>query len=93
MLAALLEEENYRVVTANDGATGVEMYSKHRSDLVLMDINMPVMDGYEATGHIKKISGVGNLAPIMFITSLDNEQVFFHSISETILSSYVPPFQ
>jgi len=49
VLGVLLKEEGYRVFTANDGERGVAMYIKYKPDLVLMDINMPVMDGYEAT--------------------------------------------
>jgi serine phosphatase RsbU (regulator of sigma subunit)/anti-sigma regulatory factor (Ser/Thr protein kinase) len=92
MLAILLEEENYRVVTANDGFTGVEMYSKYEPDIVLMDINMPVMDGYEATRRIKKISGIGNLAPLMFITSMDSDQAFIDSVEAGGDSILVRPF-
>jgi CheY-like chemotaxis protein/anti-sigma regulatory factor (Ser/Thr protein kinase) len=92
MLSVLLEEENYRVVIANDGATGVQMYSEHQPDLVLMDINMPVMDGYEATRRIKKLSGIGNLAPLMFITSMDSDQAFIDSVEAGGDSILVRPF-
>ncbi len=79
VLSTLLKEEGYDVIIANDGACGVKQYIKHKPDLVLMDINMPVMDGYEATRHIKKISG-DNLAPLIFITSMGTEQAFIESV-------------
>ena len=92
LLSVLLVEENYRVVVANDGACGVEMYIEHQPDLVLMDINMPIMDGFEATRRIKQLSGVGNLAPIIFITSMDSEQAFIKSVDAGGDSILVRPF-
>ena len=92
LLSVLLQEENYRVVVANDGASGVKMYSEYQPDLVLMDINMPIMDGFEATRRIKKISGAGNLAPLIFITSMDSEQAFIDSVEAGGDSILVRPF-
>lgn len=92
LLSVLLRQENYRVVVANDGAKGVEMYIEHQPDLVLMDINMPVMDGFEATRRIKKYSGAGNLAPIIFITSMDTENAFIESVEAGGDSILVRPF-
>ena len=92
MLSELLKEENYHVVIANDGASGVKKYSEHQPDLVLMDINMPIMDGFEATRRIKKLSGAGTLAPIIFITSMDNEQSFIKSVEAGGDSILVRPF-
>lgn len=92
LLSVLLQEEDYQVVVANDGASGVQMYIEHQPDLVLMDINMPIMDGFEATRRIKKLSGAGNLAPLIFITSMDNEQAFIESVEAGGDSILVRPF-
>jgi len=50
-----LEKTGARVLTARDGAEGVVMVKKELPDLVLMDLQMPVMDGYTSTRKIKKI--------------------------------------
>ena len=92
LLSVLLKEEDYQVIIANDGASGVQMYIEHQPDLVLMDINMPIMDGFEATRRIKKLSGEGTLAPLIFITSMDSEQAFIDSVDAGGDSILVRPF-
>jgi CheY-like chemotaxis protein len=47
LLAELLVEEGYGVVTANNGETGLVQLRKHKPNLVLLDINMPIKDGWE----------------------------------------------
>ena len=53
MLVQLLEDD-YRLLVARDGAQGVTMALEHCPDLVLMDIALPVLDGYAATSQIRQ---------------------------------------
>ncbi|NMP31383.1 fused response regulator/phosphatase [Thalassotalea sp. M1531] len=91
VLSVLLKEEGYRVYSANDGARGVDMYIKYQPDLVLMDINMPIMNGYEAARQIKSLSK-NTLAPLIFITSMDTDQAFIESIEAGGDGILVRPF-
>ena len=52
LLVQLLEED-YQLVTTGDGETGVELAKNEKPDLILMDMSLPVVDGWEATRRIK----------------------------------------
>jgi two-component system, cell cycle response regulator DivK len=52
LLVQLLEEE-YEVVTAADGAAGIDAAARHRPDVILMDLSLPGIDGWEATRRLK----------------------------------------
>lgn len=52
LLVQLLEEE-YRLILANDGVAALERVAQDRPDLILMDLSLPRMDGWEATRRLK----------------------------------------
>jgi two-component system cell cycle response regulator DivK len=68
ILRDLLGMAGYDMVEAHDGAEGVAMAAEHKPDLILMDIQMPVMDGYEATRQIKANPELKAI-PIVAVTS------------------------
>lgn len=53
MLSRRLERKGFEVVCAEDGAVGVTLAQQSRPDLILMDMNLPVLDGWEATRQLK----------------------------------------
>ncbi|HZK33836.1 MAG TPA: response regulator [Bacillota bacterium] len=58
----ILETNDYQVVgEASDGASAVEKYKELRPDAIIMDINMPEMDGIEAAIQIKKLDNDANI--------------------------------
>lgn len=54
MMKILLEMDGYRVVEAADGLRAVELAVSERPALIMMDLNLPLMDGLAATGHIRQ---------------------------------------
>jgi two-component system cell cycle response regulator DivK len=68
ILRDLLGMAGYEMVEAHDGAQGVAMAAEHMPDLILMDIQMPVLDGYEATRRIKANPALVSI-PIVAVTS------------------------
>jgi two-component system cell cycle response regulator DivK len=64
----LMESVGYDLIEAGDGAAGVAMAAEHKPDLILMDIQLPVMDGYEASRQIKAQPELSHI-PIIAVTS------------------------
>jgi CheY-like chemotaxis protein len=68
MLSRRLVRKGYEVLLAEDGAAGVAMAGKERPDLVLMDVRLPVMDGWEATRRLKAAAETRTI-PIIALTA------------------------
>lgn len=69
MLKMRLElEEGFDVLVAADGAAGVAIAAAERPDLILMDLNLPVIDGWEATRRLKADAGTRDI-PIIALTA------------------------
>ena len=64
----LLSSVGYELIEATDGAAGVALAQKEHPDLILMDIQLPEIDGYEATRRIRAIPELARL-PIIAVTS------------------------
>jgi CheY-like chemotaxis protein len=67
LLTQMLDED-YTVVTAEDGAAGVAKAVAERPDLVLMDLSLPVIDGWEAVRRIKADPTTGSI-PVIAVTA------------------------
>jgi diguanylate cyclase (GGDEF)-like protein len=72
-LKGLLERMGHTVVEANDGEQALQMYRQDRPGLVLIDVVMPVMDGYEAARHMRETS-TDEWVPIIFLSSKEADQ-------------------
>jgi CheY-like chemotaxis protein len=68
MLSRRLERKGYRVLLALDGQSGVEMAASEAPDLVLMDMSLPVLDGWEATRRLKANPATARL-PVIALTA------------------------
>jgi CheY-like chemotaxis protein len=67
LLVQLLEDE-YEILTAADGATGIEVAARHHPDLILMDLSLPGVDGWEATRRLKARSETEAI-PVIALTA------------------------
>lgn len=69
LLQNFLESVGHEIVTAEDGVAAIETAKEDRFDLLLLDLMLPKMDGYEVCEHIRQNSDV----PIIMLTALDSE--------------------
>lgn len=73
LLQHMLKHEGFDVVLANDGLQAIEKCKEESPDLVLLDVVMPNLDGYETAPKLKELSGEVYL-PIIFITALGDQE-------------------
>ena len=70
-LGQLLEQEGLQVVWAPDGRIGLTMAQQHQPDVIVLDIEMPTMNGFEACKCLKEDAQTADI-PIVMLTTLDN---------------------
>jgi two-component system cell cycle response regulator DivK len=68
ILRDLLTHAGFDLIEASDGAAGIEMAQLHKPDLILMDIELPGVDGCEATARIKADPGLRHI-PVIAVSS------------------------
>ena len=68
MLSRRLVRRGYEVVFAVDGQQGIDMAASERPDIILMDLSLPVIDGWEATRRVKAQAATRNI-PIIGLTA------------------------
>lgn len=71
MLKRAFELKGYSVIEAEDGNEALQVVNHHRPSLILIDLNMPVIDGLEAIKKIRKLEAPGEQVPIVAITAFD----------------------
>ena len=68
MLSRRLQRKGHEVLIAVDGIQGVELAQSHNPDLILMDMSLPVLDGWEATQQLKAAPETSSI-PIIALTA------------------------
>jgi CheY-like chemotaxis protein len=71
MLKRAFELKGYCVIEAADGNEALEVVNHHRPSLIVIDLNMPIVDGLEAIKKIRKLEAPGEQVPIVAITAFD----------------------
>ena len=88
-----LEQEGYAVISANDGITGLERIRQERPELVLLDVMMPGLTGYEVCQQIKADAELAGI-PVVFLTAKgqerDREQGLSMGASDYITKPFSP---
>ncbi len=69
-----LEKVGITPIRASDGLTGVRLFEEHRPDMVLLDIILPDIDGYEVARRMRAIEQTGEWAPIIFLTGRTKDE-------------------
>ena len=92
-------------IVARNGETGIELYQQERPDLILLDIIMPGMDGFEVARRIRQLEQFGEWTPIIFLTartsdadlekaiSVGGDDYLIKPVSETVLAAKVRAMQ
>jgi CheY-like chemotaxis protein len=68
MLSRRLIKKGFEVIMAVDGKQGVEMAGEHAPDIILLDMSLPVMDGWEAAQHLKSNDATKQI-PVIALTA------------------------
>ena len=93
VLRDLFTNSGYTVIEAVDGAAGVASAKSDRPDIILMDIQMPVVDGYEATRQIKADPNLASI-PIVAVSSFamkgDEEKARAAGCDDYVTKPYSP---
>ncbi|WP_431032850.1 ANTAR domain-containing response regulator [Streptomyces sp. P6-2-1] len=88
-LKEMLEEEGYTVVgEAGDGQSAVELARRHRPDLVILDVKMPVLDGISAAEKIAEES----IAPVLMLTAFSQRDLVERARDAGAMAYLVKPF-
>ncbi len=92
LIERFLTASGYNVITAESGPKGLEIISKTKPDLILLDVKMPGMDGYELCSRLQKNSETAYI-PVIFVTALGEEQDKARAFSVGAVDYLVKPIQ
>jgi two-component system, chemotaxis family, chemotaxis protein CheY len=88
LLQFTLKTKGYDVFAAEDGVEGLEAVSYEKPDLIILDVHMPRMSGFEFMNELKKFSG-GVMIPVIMLTANENMQDMF--FAEGVKGYFVKP--
>ncbi|WP_244289973.1 response regulator [Flavobacterium resistens] len=86
----IIEKNNYTCKVVDDGFAALEILEKEDFDLILMDINMPLMNGFETT---KRIRLKGIKTPIVALTAFDKDEITDEALSSGMNDIIIKPFE
>jgi CheY-like chemotaxis protein len=86
----ILENNNFKVQVVDDGIAALGVLQKKKFDMILMDINMPIINGFETT---RRIRATGNDTPIIALTAYDKGEITEDAISSGMNDIIIKPFE
>ncbi|MFZ5916733.1 MAG: response regulator transcription factor [Chloroflexota bacterium] len=91
LVSITMKLAGYQVFTASDGAEALDMVTQIMPDLILMDVRMPKMTGYEACVAIKKIPQVQDI-PVVFLSAKGQETEIQQGLAAGAVAYVLKPF-
>jgi len=95
LMVGLLEKRGHRVTLAENGREAVAAFQSHQFDVVLMDVQMPEMDGLEATAAIRQLESAAARTPIVALTAHamkgDRERFLAAGLDDYVAKPVRPP--
>ncbi|MBF0593494.1 MAG: response regulator [Candidatus Omnitrophica bacterium] len=88
LLKFSLKEKRFEVTTAGDGIEGLQAVAAERPDLIILDVQMPNMSGFEFMSELKSLPGGANIPVIMLTANENMQDIFF---SEGVKGYFVKP--
>jgi signal transduction histidine kinase/CheY-like chemotaxis protein len=86
----IIESNNYRCHVADDGYAALDMLAQHSFDLILMDINMPGINGFETSRRVREL---GIETPIVALTAFEKGEIAEEALSAGINDIIIKPFE
>ncbi len=91
LASKILKKEGYDVLEATNGQEAIALLQNNRIDLILMDLMMPKMDGYEAIKIIKKDVNISTI-PLIIISALSDKEAINKGLSLSAYEYLTKPF-
>jgi two-component system chemotaxis response regulator CheY len=89
LIRDILSAHKYEVMTADNGAMGLDAYAKFRPDIVTLDLAMPVMDGYET---LRKILAIDRQANVIMLTASEQQEILERCMEKGAIGYIIKPF-
>jgi signal transduction histidine kinase/CheY-like chemotaxis protein len=86
----ILESNNFKSIILEDGYAAIELLDKENFDVILMDINMPIINGFDTTKLIRK---KGITTPIIALTAFDKQEITEQALSSGMNDIIIKPFE
>lgn len=87
-ISANLAQRGIETILAEDGPEGLRAVDKHMPDLVILDINLPTMDGYQVCRRLKRDASTAHI-PVIMLTSSEDFEAVMEGL-ETGADDYIP---